>query len=216
VAVTDKLKWKKLVNQLRYTYDELDLVEEIASSTAAEFQAHYEGFCERNNINLKELNEKHADHLEEVYGTAAEPDEDGDEEKKEETPEEKADREIHEIFSKLFKKIAFILHPDRLSSNDKLSDEEKDDMLETFKSVKDALEERRYFVLLDCAEKYKIPLPKNYKQQSPWMKKELEHTKEAVGSVTNSYNYKFADCDTDDCRDDLIRNFLEQLFELNT
>ena len=84
-----------------------------------------------------------------------------------------------------------------------------------FKKAKEALDERCYFVLLECAEKYNIPLPKNYKQQTRWMKRELMTAVARIGEETNTYNYRFADCEDDECKDNLIRDFLNHVFQLN-
>ena len=208
MSVAQKLKWKKLINQLRYIYQELELVEEISNASAADFQKYYEDFCQKNDIDLADLNRTHADHIEEVYKATPQ---DGKEE------EEKSDDEqqLYEVFSKLFKKIALFLHPDRLSSNMELTNEEKEERIETFKRAKTALEEGRYFILIECAEKYNIPIPRNFKQQNRWMKKELNHATELTGKVIQSYNYMFAECEEDNCRDLLMQRFLNQLFEIN-
>ena len=235
MSVAQKLKWKKLINELRYAYEELELVKEIAAASASEFQAYYENFCSRNNIDLAELNRKHSVDLEKLYEDLnPKPDNmgqlpysgstdltlyEGEEQENVESQHVSTDcdddeREMHDIFSKLFKKIALALHPDRVNSKD-LSDEEKEEMLKMFKKAKEALEEKWYFVLLDCAEKYNIPLPKNYKQQLGWMRKELKSAFERIGKNTTTYNYRFADCESDECRDDLIRGFLNQVFQIN-
>jgi len=238
VAVTDKLKWKKLLNELRYTYDELDLIKEIASTGATDFQSYYEEFCKRHHIDLDELNRKHAEHLEELYGTTLDDtfdasshysgstgiapyegvsednDMPGENIKIKPKEEDEEEDEVHEIFSKLFKKIALKLHPDKLVSQN-LSKEEREEKLAMFKKAKEALDERWYFVLLECAEKYNIPLPKNYKQQTRWMKRELKTTIGRIGKETNTYNYRFADCEDDECKDNLIRDFLNHVFQLN-
>ena len=78
--------------------------------------------------------------------------------------------------------------------------------------IKEALEEKRYFVLLDCADKYKIPLPKNYKQQTRWMRKEIDMVNHSIDGKTNSYNYLFAECESDEARDSLIHRFMQQVF----
>ena len=120
---------------------------------------------------------------------------------------------MYEIFSKLFKKLALHLHPDKLNNQD-LTDEQKDDMLKMFTKAKDALEERRYFVLVDYAVKLNVPLPKNYKQQSRWMKRELETVNKKIDKETKTYNYMFADAESDDERDRLMKGFIEQLFQI--
>jgi hypothetical protein len=123
------------------------------------------------------------------------------------------DREMYSIFSKLFKKLAIHLHPDKLAIMD-LTEDEKNDMLNMFTKAKDALEERRYFVLVDYAEKLKVPLPKNYKQQTRWMKRELDTVRARVGNEMRSYNYMFAETESDEAKDMLIRHFIQQLFQV--
>jgi len=118
---------------------------------------------------------------------------------------------LYDTFCKLFKKLAIRLHPDKLSNMD-LAKDEKKEMLQMFTKAKAALEEKRYFVLIDYAEKLKIPLPKNYRQQTRWMKKELEIARTKIGTQMRSYNYMFAEADTDEARDELIRQFIHQLF----
>ena len=83
-----------------------------------------------------------------------------------------------------------------------------------FTKAKDALEERRYFVLVDYAEKLKVPLPKNYKQQTRWMKRELDTVRARVGNEMRSYNYMFAETESDEAKDMLIRHFIQQLFQV--
>ena len=120
-------------------------------------------------------------------------------------------RAMHEIFSKLFKKLAVQLHPDKLA-NTNLTQQQKDEMLKMFTNAKEALEEKKYFVLIDYAEKLNIPLPKNYKQQVRWMKKELDIVRGTIGNKTRSYNYMFSECDTEQQKDILVRQFVYQLF----
>ena len=166
MSVSQKLKWRKLVNQLRYLYEELDLVEDTSNSAAKEFQEYYDEYCRKNNIDVDELNRKHCQHLDSLYKPEGQSDEtpmpySGSAAMvpfDEETPPAATggealeltqdEREMHEIFSKLFRKIAFLLHPDKVNSRD-LSDDEKKEMLNMFTKVKEALEEKRYFVLLD-------------------------------------------------------------------
>ena len=60
MSASRKLKWKTLVNQLRYMYEELDIVEEMASAAAKEFQEYYDDFCARKGIDVEDLNRRNA------------------------------------------------------------------------------------------------------------------------------------------------------------
>ena len=122
----------------------------------------------------------------------------------------KEERELHDSFRKVFLKLAMVLHPDKI--DDSLSDIEKDERRAMFQKVKDAFEGRHYFILLDCASKYNIALPKNYEQQVKWMKQEIFDMENDIGRQKVTYNYSFAECETDDQRDALVRKFLRQVF----
>ena len=135
--------------------------------SAPDFQAYYEDFCSRHNIDIAQLNDQH-------------------------------------------KKIALSLHPDRVDKN--LPPETRKDMVSRFRKANRAMEQRKYFILLDIADELNITTPRNYAQQNRWMKREIDRIEPLVRAQKNTYNYKFADTETDDERDVLIKQFLYQLF----
>ena len=93
-----------------------------------------------------------------------------------------------------------------------LTQEEKDDMIKAFTESKTALEERRYFILIDYAEKHNVPLPRNYAQQTRWMLKEKELVRGKLDTKLSSYNYMFAEAETNEAKDNLIKLFMKQIF----
>lgn len=229
MGVAVKLRWKRIINQLRYLYEECDLVESISTDCAPEFQLYYEEFCERNDIDLNDLSSQNAARVEELFGKpppAAEEEELSEDVGEEslvlrdktkpeihEDPEYKMSQEeqvIHDSFRKVFLKLALILHPDKIDPS--LSEEAQKISAAKFQKIKDAFEERRYFVLLDHAEHYNIAVPKNYKQQIKWMKKEIFQIEGKIEKEKITYNYAFAECDTDQERDQLIQRFMAQVF----
>ena len=118
--------------------------------------------------------------------------------------------ELHEAFNKLFRKIALVLHPDKLSSQ--LSEPERIEKTQMFTDAKQALDKRKYFVLLDIAEKLKIATPRNYKQQIRWMKKELKILNQVIYKEKKTYNYVFSECEEDAEKDRVIKSFMKQVF----
>ena len=64
------------------------------------------------------------------------------------------------------------------------------------------------------AEKNNVTVPKNYKQQTRWMKREVTKLEGKVHHEKKTYNYLFAEAETDEERDQIIRQFLKQLFDL--
>ena len=229
MGVAVKLRWKRIINQLRYLYEEHELVETMGRDCAPEFQLHYEEFCARNNIDITKLTTQNSDRVDEMFGKPSPVEEqeevpeeiaegslvvrDKDRPEVEAAPEYKMSQEeqaIHDSFRKVFLKLALILHPDKIDPS--LSEEAQKNSAAKFQKIKDAFEERRYFVLLDYAEQYNIAVPKNYKQQIKWMKKEIFHIEKGIEKEKATYNYAFAECDTDEERDHLIRKFMTQVF----
>jgi hypothetical protein len=241
VAVSAKLRWKRYINELRFVNEEVDFVREISKDAASEFQIYYEKYCAKRGIDIESLNRKHGERVEDLYkaptddGSAddnpqldSEPDsalilhEDTPEEPINSEKEEQYEKhlseyqmtqdelEIHDAFNKVFRKLAMILHPDKIANDsDPAQREEK---LKMFKDAKDALEKRKYFVLLDIAEKFNVSTPRNYKQQIRWMKKEIAMLNNVLGRETKTYNYMFSECETEQERDILIKRFITQLF----
>lgn len=236
MSATTKLKWKKLITQLKYMYEELDIVKTMSNEAAAEFQEHYENYCTQNGVDREALNAQHKDRLEKLYPNSTQKQQkpktipeysgstalsvfDGPEHEKPQNPETQGeqvftsqdDKDLHEVFSKLFRKLATVLHPDKLN-NSNYSEEKKEEMSGMFATAKAALEERKYFILIDYAEHLKVPTPKNYKQQISWMKKEAESVRKEIAAVTRTYNYSFAEAETDEQKDILIKRFIKQVF----
>ncbi len=235
MSATTKLKWRKLTGKLRHLYDELEIVQDMSTAAGGDFQQYYEEFCTKNDIDLAELNSQHAERIKKLYpeeskeenqqeytGSTAITVAETEEEPEAATPKTEAsvidpefthtdDREMHEIFSKLFKKLATVLHPDKLANSD-YTEEQKTEFESMFTSAKTALEEKRYFILIDYAERLNVPTPRNYKQQMKWMKKELETVRGSIAKVTRTYNYSFAEAEDDEQRDKLIKKFMQQVF----
>ena len=227
MALSDKLKWKRTINQLRFLYEEHQLVVEIAKTGAREFQGCYEDFCARHQVDLHKLNKDNAQKIAGAYSSPPPPSENKTEpptdtdmviykacEEVEDEPYQmsKDELEIHEIFNKLYRRLVLIYHPDKLKKT--LTYEERNDMLEIFKEISSAFESRKYFILLDYAEKNNISIPKNYRQQTRWMKKELKTIESETIEIKRTYNYLLGEAETVEEKDNIFRQFIKQLFDL--
>jgi len=227
MGISEKLKWKRTINRLRFLYEEYELVKDLTHEGATEFQEYYEVYCAQNDIDRQKLNKEHAEKIAAAYGplpavpsqipVSADTEDlvlyDGTEEEEGNEYELTQDElEIHESFNKVFKKLALIYHPDKAKKS--LTPQEKLDMLNTFKEISGAFEKRRYFVLLDYAEKNNVTVPKNYKQQTRWMKRKAMKLEGKIHHEKKTYNYLFAEVETDKEKDHIIRQFLKQLFDL--
>lgn len=227
MRTTDLVRWHRAVNEIRYKHNELDLLRELADDYGPIFRQHVRRYCEENQIDLAVLErrrglsvsvqkskENHQEDklLEDNCGTLMPTDEYliGEEPQVESIGDEQKEiDEIYEIFKKLFKKLAVHLHPDRAKG---LTDEEREDRLQMFKEAKQALDEERYFYLLDLSDRFKIRLPKNYRQQTRWMNKKIEQLDQEIKSQQGTYNFIYAECETEEEKENLIKMFLKQLY----
>ena len=224
------LKWKRTLNELKFKHSELELIEDVNESHASEFQTYLEDFCNEKEVDLEDLNRNllaaqaikitPPEEVEKFKLPETEIDDDGALVIHHEPPGPpdvdetlvKDGKELADAFAKLFKQIALYLHPDRLQ---KLSDEEKKERMELFKEAQRALKEERYYFLLDLSERFGVRTPKNYKQQTRWMKIKIEELDSKIRHEKTTYNYKYAECENDDERQRLMRNFIYQVFKVH-
>lgn len=224
----DLVKWHRAVNEIRYKHTELELLKEMADEYNPIFHAHVRDYCEQVGIDLEALKkraglsvvrEKSEEEAEKEEDEAkllqdggaideASEEPDGEEQKKK---PKAVEHEMHDIFKRLFKKLAVHLHPDKVMG---LTDQERHDRLEMFKDAKQALDDERYFFLLDLSDRFNITLPNNYKQQTRWMKSRSVELESEIKSQKSSFNYAYADCDTDEAREKLVVMFLKQFYGL--
>ena len=57
--------------------------------------------------------------------------------------------------------------------------------------------------------------PKNYKQQNRWMKIKVQELDSNIQQEKTTYNYKFAECETEEERQRLMKNFIYQVFKVH-
>ncbi len=229
MRASNLLKWKRTLNELRFKHSELEFVEDINESHAQEFQMYLEDFCRKKEVDLIDLNKNllaaqslkiEEQQEERLRIPNTEIDDDGALVVYHDTPDPvtndevlvKDGRELSDAFAKLFKQIALYLHPDRLQN---LSDEDKEERLELFKEAQKALKEERYYFLLDLSERFGVRTPKNYKQQTRWMKSKIHEIDSQIQQQMITYNYKYAECETEDEKERLMRNFIFQVFKVH-
>lgn len=224
----DLLKWKRALNEIKFKHEELELVKEICDGHGVDFQMFMEEYCAKNNIDLNALN--HQRGLRMAKQKAKESQVKEIEQKTEETlahmenpkvehaprveqidVESKDKDEMHKTFKDLFKKLALNLHPDRVGD---LTAEEREVRLSMFKDAKQALDNGDYFLLLDMSEKFNIRIPKNFKQQTRWMKARTKQLDQEIKAQKHTYNYIFSEAETESEKVQIVKNFLRQIFQI--
>jgi hypothetical protein len=227
---TKKIKWRRLLNELEYLYEEWGLLEDISKSASREFELYYHEYCVRKAIDINKLNEDNKERLGDLYGTESEaacetpiteysgstsiikvdaPEEEVPAEETEDEPG--VFKKLHEDFHKLFKKLALQLHPDRIE-NYTSDTEHKRKLARDFSVSKNALDEKDYFKLIQLAKKYNIYIPENYSLQIRWFRKERNSLRKSIDQIKATYNYKFAECETDEQKENLVKKFIWHLF----
>ena len=83
-----------------------------------------------------------------------------------------------------------------------------------FKDAKMALDNREYFILLEMSERFNIRIPKNYKQQTRWMKARIKQLDQEIQAQKHTYNYVFSECEDESEKTRIVRNFLRQIFQI--
>lgn len=233
MAISKKLQWRHALSQLRYCNEELQYTIEASKAFAPEFESFYRKFCAENKINITQLDNDHKERLNKLYGNQEIADKNAQNQSEingsgdssivlhdksfqnnnnsnyEMTADDIA---MHDAFSKLFKKIALKLHPDRISKS--LPKEEVEMRINMFQNANQAYEDKKYYVLLEYAESFNISTPKNYDQQIRWMKRESQKIIKQVDKEKNTYNYGFSQLETEQEKEELIKKFLFQLFKV--
>tara|TARA_R100000234_G_C4987735_1_gene174109 strand:- start:128 stop:820 length:693 start_codon:yes stop_codon:yes gene_type:complete len=229
MSAYQKLKWKKALNQHKFLVEELSLIKSLCKAAAPEFQTYYEHFLKIRDIDLNKLNEDHKEQIKEAYGV--EDDITGDvpvievgetdlvlsETKIEKSAEIQLSEDeiaIHNLFSKVFKNIALKIHPDKIDPL-KHDYDSRREMEKDFTNANSALKNRQYFIIIDIADKYKVQLPKNYEQQTRWMKSQSKTVEDQIENEKHTYNYIFSEAETEEQKDHVIKQFVRQLFGLN-
>ena len=223
----DLVKWKRALNEIKFKHEELQLVKEICDDHGVDFQMFMERYCADNGIDLKSLNQKKA--IKDAKQAAAESPKQIQEKKEESLSqlinppiqgapvveridvEVKDENEMHKTFKDLFKKLALNLHPDRANG---LTAEEREVRLSMFKDAKEALDQGDYFLLLEMSERFNIRIPKNFKQQTRWMKARIKQLDQEINTQKHTYNYIFSECEAEDEKAKLVKNFLRQIFQI--
>jgi len=226
MSVSNKLKWKRSLSRLRFCYDELEYTRESSKAAGAEFETYYRKYCAEKNIDISELDQKNRERLNDLYdryNIAADNTESDasivphDGAPKNKSPDQEMttdDIAMHESFSKLFKQIALKLHPDRIDKT--LPKEERELRINMFQEANQAFEDKKYYFLLDLADKYNISIPKNYELQTRWMKRESQRIVSIVDKEKNTYNFSFSQAETEEEKQQLIKKFIFQVFRVIT
>mgnify|MGYP003117628668 CR=1 FL=1 len=193
-----RLKFKKLLNQFRTLSSELDFILENNKEVNWEFEKYYRDYCDRNNIDLLSLEKKNSQKVQGVFKTKSIITEIA----------EKITIKDH-AHKDVYKNIARKLHPDKLPEDDP----NRKQMEEDFKKANEAVSLGNWGTLFEIAEKHDVDI-KNYDQVNESIIEDIDRVKKEIHKHKNTYGWKLFDCEEEPCRENVVKGFLNYLFNI--
>ena len=195
-------KYQKLLKEVSYLRSELEYQEEVLRTAHHDFESFYREWCANNDIDLASLNKKHSKRVDKLIPDN--PVHSSFDDKDNLIPVEKIDiKRKANKFSKIYKKLARELHPDKEEGNAK-----------KFAKISEAYNEGKWSVLLEAAADLDI-LPDNFKEIFPLMREEIDSLKKQISTNETTYSWKLFECeDNKDCMENIVKQFLKHLFKL--
>ena len=208
------LQYKKLVKELLFVYSEKEYMEEVLKDAHSDFERFYLDYCIKNDINKQKLDEDNSEKIEKILPHPEQPQEDetGRTSSAPVASEEIKKDPAYKTFSRIYRLIAKKIHPDKFSNLKKTEEiKEKEEM---FKQASAAFTNRNWASLLDVAEKLDIK-PYSFDGLNRRLRDETSNIRKEISSIESRYSWKFHECEDDEvCKEQLIRHFLNQLFNL--
>ena len=204
-----ELQYKKLLSELRFKNEELEMLEESMHEIHLEFEEYYSDFLKRQGITKEDLESSKTKKFQEFKSKLTEPVTQTDETGLvvvKQTSEE--DKEAKVVFSKLYKEIVKKCHPDRLSMDDM---DHFNKMNTRFKAATWGFNNAKWSIVIKIAEELGIK-PPNYKKMNSHLKREVKELDKKLKHHKNSYGYMLYEAEDESSKDNIIKNFIFTLF----
>ena len=195
-------KYKKHIMELKFLRSELQYQEEVLSVDHQDFEIWYREWCEKNQVNLGELNEKHETRISKILPPSKFADLKHDENGISVLRDKPVEKKEQKKFANLFKQIAKVAHPDKPSGSSL-----------NFAAASAAYEMGDWSRLLEIAEIYGI-LPDNIEEIYPLMTEEAKKLRQKIKENQSMYSWRFQECATEECKEILVKQFLKHLFKV--
>jgi len=191
-----RLKFKKLLNEYRSEFYELQYVDEVIKDTNSEFEEYKKKYINKKRINIQSLNDKHQERIKKIFSPS--PIAKAIAEKRKENPYNS---------KKIFRQIARRFHPDKLDSDDPRFKEYEN----VFKQATTAIDNKSWAELFNIAEKYDLDLD-DYETMNVLLVKEIQLIKTEVINKKNTYAWLFYNCERDEDKDKLMKQFMKHIY----
>jgi len=199
--------YKKLSNELKFKYSELDYVDQACVEGNMEFETHYRDFCDKHNISIADLEAQQPEKVKQFSDKPTITKEQKEEEVKAELTDEQVRKK--KIFQRIFRGIANKIHPDKFSNMEQTPDVlKKQDM---FKRASEALDNEKWGQLLEIAEELDIH-PQKYEKVNELLREEISDVNKKIVAKQKSFGWHMAEAETEEEKDKVIISFLKTLF----
>ena len=193
-------RYKKHIMELKFLRSELSYQEEVLAIAHQDFEIWYRQWCQDNNVDLTQLNQKHQTRVSKILSQPNFPDLKNDEQGLVPLSVEK--KEEKKKFHQLFKQLAKVTHPDK-----------NEGTTLDFKAASAAYQQGDWAMLLQIAEEYQI-MPQDLGEVLPVMKEEAKRLRNTIENNKKMYSWTFQECETDECKENLVKKFLKHLFKV--
>jgi hypothetical protein len=196
----ERKRYRKHIMELKFLRSELAYQEEVLAIAHQDFEIWYRQWCQDNGVNLTELNQKHETRVSKFLSQPKFPNLENDEQGIVPLSVEK--KEEKKKFHQLFKQVAKATHPDKHEGTTL-----------DFKAASAAYQGGDWAMLLQIAEEYNI-MPQDLGEVLPVMKEEAKRLRSTIENNKTMYSWTFQECETEQCKENLVKKFLKQLFNL--
>lgn len=205
-----ELEYKRLMSQLKFKNEELEIIEESMRDIHVEFESYYSSFLQENDLTKQELEKSKTQEFGDFMTRMSTPampetDETGLVIVEQLSDEEK---EAKVVFAKLYKDIVKKCHPDRLSKDDM---DYFNKMNTHFKAASWAYNHAKWSILIKVAEELKIK-PSNYKKMNGHLRREIKVLDNELRRHKASYGWRLYQEEEKDGKDGIIKEFIFQVF----
>ena len=181
--------------KVKYLYAKIDYQQEVFQQAKLDFEEYEKKFCEENGIEIEDP---------EMDNETTDVDIRRDDiDFNIEDAETQSDH-----IKKLFRKIAIMTHPDKLT---KLDDYERERKTELFLKAREAAEAGKWFALVDTANALGIKTPEPDEEQLGLLENESENVDKEIKDIESSYAWIMYNLETDEQRKLLMTTYLKVL-----
>ena len=205
-----ELEYKRLLNELKFKNEELEIIEESMLDIHLEFEDYYINFLQDNDLSKEELEKSNTQQFQNFKETVLqsampETDETGLVVIEQMSDE---DKEAKVVFSKLYKEIVKKCHPDRLSQDDM---DYFNKMNTKFKAASWAYNNAKWSILIRVASELNIK-PMNYKKMNGHLRKEIKALDKKINNHKSTFGWKLYQSEEKEQKDNVIKQFIYNLF----